>query len=96
MDVGWQGRRSCGDGNRVHVNSRACMAAESMRYQMAETTVAALSYSFVIYLKKEKTKTKQKASWSKSFSFHTKYLFIGYEIDIIYHYELINTTNSKL
>jgi hypothetical protein len=44
MDVGWQGRRSCGDGNRVRVNSRACMAAESPRDQMAETTVAALSY----------------------------------------------------
>jgi hypothetical protein len=89
MDVGWQGRRSCGDGNRVHVNSRACMAAESMRYQMAETTVAALSYSFVIYLKKRRQKQNKRGQKA----FHST---LNTFIDIIYHYELINTTNSKL
>jgi hypothetical protein len=91
MDVGWQGRRSCGDGNRVHVNSRACMAAESMRYQMAETTVAALSYSFVIYLKKRRQKQNKRQVGQKAF--HST---LNTFIDIIYHYELINTTNSKL
>jgi hypothetical protein len=56
MDEGWQGRRSCGDENRVRVNSQACMAAEPLRDQMAETTVAALSYIVMILKEKKKGK----------------------------------------
>lgn len=58
MDVDWQGRRSCGGGNRVRVNSQACMAAEPPTDQMAETTVAAL-FVYVHSIRRERQRKKK-------------------------------------
>ena len=64
-DADWQGRRSCGGENRVHVNSQASMAAGPLRDRMAETTVVAL---FVFY---QNGKKMEKANCQKC-SFKTK------------------------